>query len=105
MEQRSSDRIVLYAACLMPNHSHLLLAPDVSDVLRFAQQWKSWTTTKSWQLGNKNALWQRRFWDRTIRDDKDFDATADYILRNPVAAGLADEPRAWPFSWAEWWAE
>jgi REP element-mobilizing transposase RayT len=103
MEQRNDDRVELFAACLMPNHLHLLVSPRRVDVIRFAKQWKSWTTRKSWELGNEGALWQRRFWDRTIRDDKDFGNAADYILRNPVTAGLVEDERAWRHGWATWW--
>jgi putative transposase len=44
------------------------------------------------------ALWQRRFWEHTIRDDKDFERHVDYIHFNPVKHGVAAEVRAWPYS-------
>jgi REP element-mobilizing transposase RayT len=71
--------------------------------MKFAASFKSYTTRLSWDLGNKNALWQPRTWDRTTRSDSDFANTADYILRNPVAAGLVEDERAWRHSWAWWW--
>jgi putative transposase len=43
-------------------------------------------------------LWQRRFWEHTIRDEADFERCADCIHYNPVKHGLATAPRAWPFS-------
>ena len=34
------------------------------------------------------ALWQRQFWEHTIRDDTDFERHVDYIHFNPVKHGL-----------------
>ena len=33
------------------------------------------------------ALWQRRFWEHTLRDDVDFSRHIDYIHYNPVKHG------------------
>ena len=44
------------------------------------------------------ALWQRRFWEHTIRDEKDFERHVDYIHFNPVKHGLVERVRDWPYS-------
>jgi putative transposase len=44
------------------------------------------------------ALWQRRFWEHTIRDDADYSRHADYIHFNPVKHGLVSRVGDWPFS-------
>jgi putative transposase len=44
------------------------------------------------------ALWQRRFWEHTIRDDRDFERHVDYIHFNPVKHGLVARVRDWPHS-------
>jgi putative transposase len=44
------------------------------------------------------ALWQRRFWEHTIRDDNDFARHVDYIHFNPVKHGLVSRVRDWPYS-------
>ncbi len=38
------------------------------------------------------------YFDRYIRNEKHFQATVTYILRNPVKAGLVDAPEKWPWS-------
>jgi putative transposase len=43
-------------------------------------------------------LWQRRFWEHTIRDDQDFERCANYVHFNPVKHRLASTPVEWPFS-------
>jgi putative transposase len=44
------------------------------------------------------ALWQRRYWEHTIRDDADFARHVDYIHYNPVKHGLVTRVRDWPYS-------
>jgi putative transposase len=43
-------------------------------------------------------LWQKRFWEHTVRDEADFERCADYIHFNPVKHRLVMSPAAWPFS-------
>jgi len=44
------------------------------------------------------AIWQRRYWEHTIRDADDFARHADYIHFNPVRHGLVGRVRDWPHS-------
>ena len=44
------------------------------------------------------ALWQRRYWEHTIRDERDFERHVDYIHFNPVKHGLVKRVRDWPYS-------
>jgi putative transposase len=43
-------------------------------------------------------IWQRRYWEHTIRDDQDYAAHFDYIHFNPVKHGLVGHPADWPHS-------
>jgi putative transposase len=43
-------------------------------------------------------IWQRRFWEYTIRDDDDFSKHIDYIHYNPVKHGYVDKVRDWQYS-------
>jgi putative transposase len=43
-------------------------------------------------------IWQRRYWEHTIRDDRDYAAHMDYIHFNPVKHGFVAHPGDWPFS-------
>ena len=46
----------------------------------------------------EQAIWQRRYWEHLIRNDRDFTAHLDYIHLNPVKHGLVRAPRDWPHS-------
>ena len=43
-------------------------------------------------------LWQRRFWEHTIRDDEDFQRHVDYIHYSPVKHGQAEHVCDWQYS-------
>jgi putative transposase len=43
-------------------------------------------------------IWQPRYWEHQIRDDRDFEKHCDYIHWNPVKHGLAANPGDWPYS-------
>ena len=46
----------------------------------------------------ERGIWQRRYWEHTIRDDQDYAAHFDYIHFNPVKHGLVGHPADWPHS-------
>jgi putative transposase len=46
----------------------------------------------------ERGIWQRRFWEHTIREDRDYAAHVDYVHFNPVKHGLVDHVADWPFS-------
>jgi putative transposase len=44
------------------------------------------------------AIWQRRFWEHTIRDEEDLNRHRDYIHYNPVKHRLVQRVSTWPWS-------
>ncbi|MGH8525557.1 MAG: REP-associated tyrosine transposase, partial [Gammaproteobacteria bacterium] len=46
----------------------------------------------------ERGLWQRRFWEHAIRDDKDYAAHVDYCHINPVKHGYVKRVSEWPYS-------
>ena len=49
-------------------------------------------------LRDEAPIWQKRFWEHHIRDDRDFAEHVRYCWINPVKHGLVDHPDAWPYS-------
>ncbi len=47
---------------------------------------------------HESTLWQRRFWEHTIRDGRDYANHVDYIHYNSVKHGWVEHPRDWAFS-------
>ncbi len=46
----------------------------------------------------ERGIWQRRYWEHTIQNQRDFARHFDYIHFNPVKHGLAEHPADWPYS-------
>jgi putative transposase len=94
---------------VLPNHMHWLwtLPPDDTD---FPVRWRDIkkTFSKSMPANEprssvmrdraERGIWQRRYWEHTIRDDTDYAAHMDYIHFNPVKHGLVQTPADWTFS-------
>ncbi|MBS4097281.1 MAG: transposase [Sulfuricella sp.] len=46
----------------------------------------------------ERGIWQRRYWEHTIRDERDYAAHLDYVHFNPVKHGHAAQVADWPYS-------
>jgi REP-associated tyrosine transposase len=46
----------------------------------------------------ERGIWQRRYWEQTLRDEDDFARHVEYIHFNPVKHGHVERVGAWPFS-------
>jgi REP element-mobilizing transposase RayT len=79
---------------LMPDHVHLLVSfPDLPSFSRVVGNWKHWLSTQH------DIIWQENFFDHRIRKDESYGEKAEYILQNPVRAGLVDKAEDWPYVW------
>ena len=99
LENTRDTRVEVIAACVMPDHLHLLIRPRASNALAFVNAFKSWTTRLAWKAGHHGAIWQPGSWDRTMRSSDDLLKTVTYIVTNPVRAGLVANERDWPWTW------
>ena len=50
------------------------------------------------QQKGERGIWQRRYWEHTIRDEKDYTTHMDYLHYNPVKHGYVDKVMDWPHS-------
>jgi putative transposase len=46
----------------------------------------------------ERGIWQRRYWEHTLRDEADFGRHVDYIHFNPVKHGHVTRVQDWPHS-------
>ena len=91
----------LHAFVVMANHVHLLITPHV-EVSRLMHSLKRFTAREgNRMLGHTGQpFWQDESYDRLVRDETEFQRIARYIEMNPVKAGLAAAPEAFPWSGA-----
>ncbi len=92
----SSFEVLLYT--LMPDHAHLLLGGmnEESNLIRFVQRFKQVTSHRCVQETGER-LWQPSFFDHALRGDEDRTALFEYIIENPVRAGLMGHSDDWPY--------
>jgi putative transposase len=96
-----SDRdIVMIAACVLPDHFHMLINPKENNLSYLVKSFKlSFSKHFMYKHNLKNPrIWQYRFWDHIVRNKKDLNRHIDYIHYNPVKHGLVNDPFNWPHS-------
>jgi putative transposase len=94
IEHRNKEGVwYAHIALLMPDHVHFLLSfPETEKRMQtILSKWKEWTA-KTLKIE-----WQRDFFEHRLRKEESFREKADYILLNPVRAGLAENAEDWPY--------
>jgi putative transposase len=46
----------------------------------------------------ERGIWQRRFWEHVIRDERDYLNHIEYIHINPIKHGYVKDVKDWPYS-------
>ncbi|WP_274571111.1 REP-associated tyrosine transposase [Neisseria leonii] len=82
---------------LLPDHMHIIWRLPDGDG-NFSERWRQIKRRTQFQLGSSVKLWQNRFWEHLIRDEKDFEHHFDYLHFNPVKHGYAQTVADWQFS-------
>jgi putative transposase len=94
---------------VLPEHMHCIWTLPESDA-NYAERMKLLKTLFSKNVPKtetisavraakgERGIWQRRFWEHTIRDDADYAAHMDYVHFNPVKHGWANTVADWPHS-------
>jgi alanyl-tRNA synthetase/REP element-mobilizing transposase RayT len=99
----------LYAACVMPDHVHLLIEPQIKET-DLSGNPVFWSLREIFQgvksasaheinkaLGEKGHVWQQEIFDRIIRGDSDLEEKFNYICRNPWDNNIV--PPTEPYRW------
>jgi putative DNA methylase len=97
------ERYALAAWCVMPTHDVVVDQFVEHPLSGFVQKWKSISAHAiNKREGRKGVLWQREYFDRFMRSERQLEWTVAYVENNPVAARLVEQPYEWRFSSA-WW--
>ncbi|WP_395790196.1 REP-associated tyrosine transposase [Aquimonas sp.] len=106
---RTQRSFELVAAVVLPDHLHCLWSLPEDDADN-ATRWRQIKTvfSRGLPLGEslspsrsakgERGIWQRRYYERLILDERDLHAHIDYIHYNPVKHGYAERARDWPHS-------
>ena len=87
----------MYVCVVMHDHVHVLVKPVNNHRLQnIVHSWKSFTAHKFCGNSGRTApIWQEEYFDRIIRDEKEFLDKAQYILNNPVKTWPEVENYPW----------
>ena len=107
-QTRISQPFDIDAIVVLPDHLHMVMTLPEGDA-DYPNRWRlikrrfTDAVLKSESLvarrpNGEAALWQRRYWEHTIRDEKDFERHVDYIHFNPVKHSLVGRVQDWPYS-------
>ena len=104
VEAQMRLRLDLLAACLMPNHFHLVVRPS-SD--RDLSRWMHWLLTTHVRRAHGRddsvgRIWQGRFKAFPIQQDGHLLAVMRYVERNALRARLVDLAESWPWGSLAW---
>jgi putative transposase len=106
---RAQRPFVMDAVVVLPDHLHCIwtLPPDDGD---YALRWRDikarfsrripageWRSPGRINKGERG-IWQRRYWEHTLRDERDVEQHVDYIHYNPVKHGYVAQVSEWPYS-------
>jgi putative transposase len=106
---RRRHRFAIEAIVVLPDHLHAIWTLPQGDA-DFALRWRLIKSTFSRALPRgeqvsesrlgkgERGIWQRRYWEHTLRDETDFTRHVDYIHFNPVKHGHVTRVKDWPYS-------
>lgn len=120
LHHRDGEVYRLEAYCIMSNHVHVVFSPFLSaaelrevllpEGLRFMSRnppldkimqslkgWTAWCCNRA--LGRKGTFWEQESYDHVVRSTNEFERVVNYILNNPVKAGLVSDWREWKWSY------
>jgi putative transposase len=94
------DKFKIYGFVFMPDHFHWVIQPaqngNCSQIMHHLK--RKFSIRMGEKLGCTGSIWQRRFYDHGVRDEKDLRTKIEYMHQNPWRAGLVEDIEDYPFS-------
>ena len=99
---------------ILPDHIHMIITPknpkDYSKIITYIKRYFIYgldkelkseakaNLTSSTHHRQHSGIWQKRFYEHTIRDQEDFNRIAEYIKTNPIKHALVKNIKDWKYS-------
>src|ERR1039457_1915967 len=101
-DMRRHFEMCIYGYVVMPEHVHLLLSEPPQIKLAEAMHYLKLSFAKRLRgrrpAAKSGIFWQKRYYDRNVRDYREFTIKLRYLHRNPVARGLVQSAPDWKWS-------
>lgn len=94
----------ILAACLMPNHLHLVVRPHCDDDLARWARWMFTTHARRYHKRYKGSgrVWQGRYKAFVIQHDAHLLTVMRYVERNALRGGLTTRAEKWAWGSLHW---
>ena len=100
-------KFALQAVVVMPDHVHIVLTPkygengtvSIAEIMQAIKGASAHGINKA--SGRKGKVWEEESFDRALRHEESVGDKVDYILGNPVGAGLAKNPLEYRWLWRD----
>lgn len=116
MHKFDGEYYELEAFTIMPNHVHLLIDTSLQtenegidvesnyfQLDKIMQMIKGGSAIEANKiLGRKGTFWMKDSYDHYIRNERDWENTLEYIINNPVNAGLVENWKDWKFTYCKY---
>lgn len=106
---RSRHSFHIDAWVVLPDHMHFIWTLPAGDA-DYPGRWRAIkkafskaipafeNRTAAMMSRGERGIWQRRYWEHAIRDERDYAAHMDYVHFNPVKHDYVAHPADWPYS-------
>jgi len=85
---------------IMSTHVHIILYEIKKPLFRILQSLKRHTARESNKiLKHEGAFWEKESYDNLVRDNDDLSVKINYVLQNPVKAGLVTNWEDWKYTY------
>jgi len=92
----------LHFSLIMPNHVHTVLKPlknkenNYYSIAKIMKEHKSFSAIESNKILKRSGqFWHHESYDHFIRDDEEYYRIKNYVMNNPVKAGLVERYEDW----------
>ncbi len=111
-ESRTKYDYRIDAIVILPDHFHMIISPQnateypkiISSIKRYFSRYcdPKYYAGLEQSVSRENRgikpIWQKRFYEHTIRNDKVLQEKLKYMYKNPVKHEYTDDPRKWQYS-------
>ncbi|MEM7343123.1 MAG: transposase [Chloroflexota bacterium] len=110
MHHRDGQMYRLDAFCIMSNHVHMVFAPlkkvneTYYSLSRIMYSLKRYTAIEANKILGRSgkSFWQSESFDHVVRDQDEWHRIINYVLNNPVKAGVVNRWDEWPWSYCKY---
>lgn len=94
----------IFSIVIVPDHIHMIIKPEIiNEYPKIIGKIKVYFTKNAnieYEMNNnrESTIWQRRYWEHTIRDENDLYKHLDYIHYNPIKHGYVKRAKDWKYS-------